>query len=52
MVRATLQDLDIVEQKIAVLNTPPPQVNIKCMFVEIPRMILRLWASTGIWATC
>jgi general secretion pathway protein D len=37
MVRATLQDLDIVEQKIAVLNTPPPQVNIKCMFVEIPQ---------------
>jgi general secretion pathway protein D len=37
MVRATLQDLDIVEQKIAVLNTAPPQVNIKVKFVEIPQ---------------
>jgi type II secretory pathway component GspD/PulD (secretin)/beta-lactamase regulating signal transducer with metallopeptidase domain len=37
LVRATLQDLDIVEQQIAVLNTPLPQVNIKVKFVEVPQ---------------
>ncbi|MGO8929496.1 MAG: M56 family metallopeptidase [Limisphaerales bacterium] len=35
LVRATLQDLDIIEQQIAVLNTAPPQVNIKVKFVEV-----------------
>ena len=37
MVRATLQDLDIIEHKLAVLNTAPPQINIKCKFVEVPQ---------------
>ena len=37
MVRTTLQDLDIIERKIAVLNTAPPQINIKCKFVEVPQ---------------
>lgn len=36
MVRATAQDLDIVEQVIEVLNIVPPQVNIVCKFVEVP----------------
>jgi tetratricopeptide (TPR) repeat protein len=35
-VRTTLQDLEIIERQIAVLNTVPPQINIKCKFVEIP----------------
>jgi len=35
MVRTTLQDLDIIEQSMAVLYTAPPQVNIKVKFVEV-----------------
>jgi general secretion pathway protein D len=35
MVRASLQDLEIIEQKLAALNTAPPQINIKCKFVEV-----------------
>jgi general secretion pathway protein D len=35
VVRAYLRDLDIIEQMVAVLNTAPPQINIKCKFVEI-----------------
>ena len=35
VVRATLQDLDIIEVAIQVLNIVPPQVNIKAKFVEI-----------------
>ena len=35
VVRATLQDLDIIEVAIQVLNIVPPQVNIKAKFVEV-----------------
>src|ERR1035438_5016909 len=35
IVRATMQDLDIVEAAIQILNIVPPQVNIKSKFVEI-----------------
>jgi general secretion pathway protein D len=35
MVRATLQDLDLIETAIQILNIVPPQVNIKCKFVEV-----------------
>ena len=35
LVRATLQDLDIIEVAIQVLNIVPPQVNIKAKFVEV-----------------
>ena len=35
VVRATMQDLDIVEAAIQILNIVPPQVNIKSKFVEI-----------------
>lgn len=35
LVRATLQDLDIIEAAVQVLNVAPPQVNIKAKFVEI-----------------
>jgi type II secretory pathway component GspD/PulD (secretin) len=35
MVRATMQDLDIIDAAIQVLNIVPPQVNIKAKFVEI-----------------
>lgn len=33
--RATLEDLDIMEQAIQVLNVAPPQVNIEARFTEI-----------------
>lgn len=35
MVRATLSDLDIIEQAIQVLNIPPPQLSIKARFAEV-----------------
>jgi len=35
LVRATLADLDIVEQALQVMNTPAPQVNIQARFVEM-----------------
>jgi type II secretory pathway component GspD/PulD (secretin)/beta-lactamase regulating signal transducer with metallopeptidase domain len=35
LVRATLQDLDIIEPAIPMLNHVPPQINIKCKFVEV-----------------
>jgi len=35
IVRATMQDLDMIEAAIQVLNVVPPQVNIKAKFVEI-----------------
>jgi type II secretory pathway component GspD/PulD (secretin)/tetratricopeptide (TPR) repeat protein len=35
VVRATMEDLDIVEAAIQILNIVPPQVNIKAKFVEI-----------------
>jgi general secretion pathway protein D len=35
VVRATMQDLDIIEVAIQILNIVPPQVNIKAKFVEI-----------------
>ena len=34
-VRATSEDLDIIEQAIQVLNIAPPQVNIRVKFVEV-----------------
>ena len=34
-VRATLQDLDIIEQAVQVLNIVPPQVNIRAKFAEV-----------------
>jgi general secretion pathway protein D len=35
VVRATMQDMDIIEAAIQILNIVPPQVNIKAKFVEI-----------------
>lgn len=35
MVRATLADLDIIEQAIHILNVPPPQLSIKARFAEV-----------------
>jgi type II secretory pathway component GspD/PulD (secretin) len=35
LVRATLADLDLIEAEIAVMNTAPPQINIKAKFVEV-----------------
>ncbi|MDW7980057.1 MAG: hypothetical protein RMH97_05775 [Verrucomicrobiales bacterium] len=41
VVRATLQDLDIIEAAIQVLNASPPQVNIKAKFIEIEQSDLK-----------
>jgi type II secretory pathway component GspD/PulD (secretin) len=35
MVRATSQELDIVQQAVEVLNEAPPQITIEAKFVEI-----------------
>ncbi len=35
IVRATMEDLDIIDSAIQVLNIAPPQVNIKAKFVEV-----------------
>ena len=35
LVRASLQDLDIIATVISVIGSTPPQVNIKCKFVEV-----------------
>jgi type II secretory pathway component GspD/PulD (secretin)/tetratricopeptide (TPR) repeat protein len=35
IVRATTEDLDIIEAAVQVLNIAPPQVNIKAKFVEV-----------------
>jgi general secretion pathway protein D len=35
IVRASLQDLDVIEAAVQVLNIAPPQVNIKAKFVEV-----------------
>ena len=35
MVRATLQDLDIIEQAVQVLNQSPPQLTIEAKFAEV-----------------
>jgi general secretion pathway protein D len=37
LVRATLQDLDLIEAAIQIFNIVPPQVNIKVKFVEVPQ---------------
>ena len=39
-VRATSRELDIIEQAILVMNTKPPQVNIKTRWVEIPQELM------------
>jgi general secretion pathway protein D len=41
LVRATLQDLDVIEQAVQVLNIAPPQVNIKTKFVEVAQNDIR-----------
>lgn len=35
LVRATLQDLDVIEEGLQAINAPTPQVNIKVRFVEV-----------------
>jgi general secretion pathway protein D len=41
VVRATLQDLDVIESAVQVLNIAPPQVNIKTKFVEVSQIDTR-----------
>src|SRR2546422_9177024 len=40
LVRASLQDLDFIEQLIAVLNMAPPQVLIEVKFCEVQEELL------------
>jgi len=40
MVRATLADLDVIEQAVQVLNMGPPQVEIEVKFCEVPEELL------------
>jgi hypothetical protein len=40
MVRATLADLDLIEQAVQVLNMVPPQVQIEVKFCEVPEELL------------
>ncbi len=40
MVRATLADLDVIEQAVQVLNTAPPLVVIEVKFCEVPEELL------------
>jgi beta-lactamase regulating signal transducer with metallopeptidase domain len=40
MVRATLADLDLIEQAVQVLNMAPPQVVIEVKFCEVPEELL------------
>jgi general secretion pathway protein D len=35
LVHASIADLDIIEQAVQVLNTAPPQINIKTKFIEV-----------------
>lgn len=35
VIRATLQDLDVIETAVQVLNIAPPEINIKSKFVEV-----------------
>ncbi|MCX6928460.1 MAG: hypothetical protein NT154_35415, partial [Verrucomicrobia bacterium] len=37
LVRSTLQDLDVIEVALQVLNSVPPQINLKCKIVEVPQ---------------
>jgi type II secretory pathway component GspD/PulD (secretin) len=37
VVRATMQDLDVIETTLQMLNFVPAQINIKCKFVEVPQ---------------
>jgi general secretion pathway protein D len=41
VVRATLQELDIIETAVQVLNIAPPQINIKSRFVEVSQNDIR-----------
>jgi beta-lactamase regulating signal transducer with metallopeptidase domain len=48
MVRATLQDLDVIEKAVQVLNIAPPQINIKTKFIELPAASLAdFWRNVG-----
>ncbi len=44
LVHATLADLDLVEQAVQTLDIPPPQVNIKVRFFEVPEeLVSPIW---------
>jgi beta-lactamase regulating signal transducer with metallopeptidase domain len=48
-IRATAQDLDIIEQVIQTANAAPPQVNIRVQFIEMPtEMVDPRWASVSL----
>jgi beta-lactamase regulating signal transducer with metallopeptidase domain len=55
MVRATLTDLDAIEQVLQVVNAPPPQVTIEARIAEIPEAAAKQlgldWLGTTVKAT-
>lgn len=40
VVRASLQDLDTIEQAVQVLNITPPQIHIKAKFIAVPTELM------------
>ena len=49
MVRATLQDLDTIEQAVQVLNISPPQVTIEAKFAEVTQEDNRALGFDWFW---
>ncbi len=48
LVYASLADLDIIERAVAALNTAPPQLNIKAVFIGLPkREVEAFWEKFG-----
>jgi hypothetical protein len=49
VIRASLQDLDTIEQAVQVLNISPPQIHIKTKFIAVPiEQLAELELETGI----
>jgi type II secretory pathway component GspD/PulD (secretin) len=49
VVRASLQDLDVIEQAVQVLNVSPPQIHIKAKFIAVPsEQLVALERQAGI----
>ena len=49
MVRATLQDLDIIEQAVQILNMSPPQVTIEAKFAEVTQLDAKALGFDWFW---
>jgi len=45
LIYASLHDLDIIERAVQVLNTAPPQVNLKARFISLPEAEVRAFMA-------